>query len=86
MEMHSVDSTESRENKKKIQQEKHYLSVGMEPITFMHATVWANSPFAGSLGPLDPKIVMLCWFFDFSRYQRVKEFHLLAHMGRMWSN
>ena len=39
--------------------------VEIEPkASTLHATVWANSPFAGSLKPLDPCIIMLHWFLD----------------------
>ena len=45
--------------------------VGIEPkasdFHVLHATVWANSPFAGSLRPLDAYIVMLYWFLDLER-------------------
>ena len=38
--------------------------VEIEPRAFhaLHATVWANSLFAGSLRTLNPCIVMLYWF------------------------
>ena len=48
------------------------LPVGVEPmISDLHAlytTVWANSPFAGSLRHSDPCIVMLYWFFDLENF------------------
>ena len=28
----------------------------------LHAIVWADSPFAGSLSPLDPYIAIFYWF------------------------
>ena len=41
--------------------------------TALHATIWANSPFAGSLSPWDPYVIMLYWFLDieFFRINRV---------------
>ena len=39
--------------------------VGIEPrasnFNALHATVWTNPLFAGSIKPLDPYIVMLYW-------------------------
>ena len=34
----------------------------------LHATVWAISPFAGSLRPLDPYIIILYWFLDIENF------------------
>ena len=56
MVIHSVVSTESWENKK-IQQQ-NVTPVGIEPkasdFHALHATIWANSLFAGSFRALDP--------------------------------
>ena len=39
----------------------------------LHATVWANFTFAGSLRPLDPCVVMLYWFLDLEIFWNQKQ-------------
>ena len=60
--MNSADFTESRENKKK-SSSKILPPLGSEPrssdFTALHAIIWANSLFAGSLSFLDPYRDML---------------------------
>ena len=55
--------------------------VGIEPrasdFHALYATVWANSPFAGSPRLLGPCIVMLYWFLDFF----VKETNLVGPLS-----
>ena len=52
--------------------------VGIEPrasgFHALHATVWANSLFAGSLRPLDPHIVILYWFLDLENFLDLDNF------------
>ena len=53
--------------------------VGIEPRTSnfnaVHATVWANSLFAGSLKPLNPYIVLLYWFLHLQNFlESIKHF------------
>ena len=46
--------------------------MGVEPkasdFQALHATDWANFPFAGSLRPLDPHTAMQIWFLDFENF------------------
>ena len=62
MEMYSVEFYRITKKQKKIQQQ-NVTSVRGEPSACdchaLHATVRANSPFAGGLRPLDPYIAML---------------------------
>ena len=60
--MHSVDSSESRENKKKSSSKMlPQWDLNPVPLTFMSCMLLSelNPLFAGGLSPLDPCITML---------------------------
>ena len=69
MEMHSVDSTESLGKKNpKVKCYPQWNWTRASDFHALHVTVWAISPFAGSLRPLDPYVVMLYSFLDLENF------------------
>ena len=70
--MHSVEFYRTTRKQTK-SSSKMLPPVGVEPrasdFNVLHATVWANSLFAGSFRTLGPYIIMLYWFLDLEIFE-----------------